>query len=127
MVLPPGPPPQMKVVLQNEENKEQPCNLQCGVAVRQYLGLQFLHMLLSLSRAHHTKVEVSEIPEWHFEHDETDAHVILYLNYAVKAGFKSAVVRTPDTYIFLYSHALGTYHTYHHISGYRCGQTPYTC
>ena len=29
--------------------------------------------------------------------EETDTHVVLYLQYAVSLGFKDAVMRTPDT------------------------------
>ena len=50
------------------------------------------------------EVEVSELPELYSKQEETDTCVILdrilYLNHAVQAGFKSAVVRTPDTDIF---------------------------
>ena len=35
---------------------------------------------------------------------ETDTRVVLYLDYAVRRGFKSAVVRTSDTDIFIVLH-----------------------
>ncbi|CAH3166021.1 unnamed protein product, partial [Porites lobata] len=35
---------------------------------------------------------------------ETDTRVVLYLDYAVRRGFKSAVVRTSDTDIFILLH-----------------------
>lgn len=40
---------------------------------------------------------------------ETDTRVVLYLDYAVRRGFKSAVVRTSDTDIFIllnYAHSI---------------------
>ena len=33
--------------------------------------------------------------------EETDTRIILYLNHAVKLGFKSALVRPPDTDVFI--------------------------
>ena len=33
--------------------------------------------------------------------EETDTRIVLYLKYAAKLGYKSAVVRTPDTDIFV--------------------------
>lgn len=33
--------------------------------------------------------------------EETDTRIVLYLKYAAKIGYKSAVVRTPDTDIFV--------------------------
>ena len=47
------------------------------------------------------QVTVYEIEELFSNQEETDSHVVLYLNHAVKLGFKSAVVRTPDTDIFM--------------------------
>ena len=42
--------------------------------------------------------------------EETDTHVVLYLQLAVQMGYKSAVIRTPDTDIFViqlhHAHAL---------------------
>ena len=46
------------------------------------------------------KVEASEIHILMSNEEETDTRVILCLNYAVELGYKSAVVRTPDTDIF---------------------------
>lgn len=46
------------------------------------------------------QVEVTEINALQSDQEETDSRVVLYLHYAVKLGFKSAVVRTPDTDIF---------------------------
>ena len=47
------------------------------------------------------QVTVDEIHELMSDQEETDTRVVLYLNYAAKLGYKSAVVRTPDTDIFL--------------------------
>lgn len=44
---------------------------------------------------------VHEIPELASNQEETDTRVVLYVKYAVKMGYNSAVVRTPDTDIFL--------------------------
>ena len=53
---------------------------------------------------------VSEIHELESNQEETDTRVVLYLNYAVKLGYKSAVVRTPDSDILFillhYAHSL---------------------
>ena len=53
---------------------------------------------------------VSEIHELESNQKETDTRVVLYLNYAVKLGYKPAVVRTPDSDIFFillhYAHAI---------------------
>ena len=46
------------------------------------------------------QVMVQEIHELVLNHEETDTQVVLYLSYAVKLGYKSAVVRTPDSDIF---------------------------
>ena len=48
------------------------------------------------------QVMVQEIHEVVWNQEETDTRVVLYLTYAVKLGYKSAVVRTPDTDIILY-------------------------
>ena len=43
---------------------------------------------------------MDEIHTLYSNQEETDSRVILYLHHAVKMGYKSAVVRTPDTDIF---------------------------
>ena len=52
---------------------------------------------------------VSEIHKFE-SNQETDTRVVLYLSYAVKLGYKSAVVRTPDSDIFFillhYAHSI---------------------
>ena len=56
------------------------------------------------------QVTVREIHELVSNQEETDTRVVLCLNYAVKLGYKSAVVRTPDTDIFFillhYAHSI---------------------
>lgn len=46
------------------------------------------------------QVTTCEIHELVSNQEETDTRVVLYLKYAVKLGYKSAVVRTPDSDIF---------------------------
>ena len=46
------------------------------------------------------QVMVQEILELVSNQEETDARVVLYPSYVVKHGYKSAVVRTPDSDIF---------------------------
>ena len=41
-----------------------------------------------------------DIPELMSTQEETDTRIVLYLKFALKLGYKSAVVRTPDTDIF---------------------------
>ena len=48
------------------------------------------------------QVTVQEIHELVSNQEETDTRVVLYLSYAVKLGYKSAVVRT-------YSYSLSSY------------------
>ena len=47
------------------------------------------------------QVDVQEEPSLRSNQEETDTRVLLYLNHAENIGFKSAVVRTPDTDIFM--------------------------
>ena len=53
---------------------------------------------------------VSEIHKLESNQEETDTRVVLYLNYAVKLAYKSAVVRTPDSDILFillrYAHSI---------------------
>lgn len=52
----------------------------------------------------------SEVHELVSNQEETDTRVVLYLKYAAKLGYKLAVVRTPDTDIFVillhYAHSI---------------------
>ncbi len=45
-----------------------------------------------------TKTEISELAS---NQEETDTRVVLYLKFAASKGYKSAVVRTPDTDILV--------------------------
>lgn len=47
------------------------------------------------------QVTAQEIHELTSNQEETDTRIVLYLKYAAKLGYKSAVVRTPDTDIFV--------------------------
>ena len=44
---------------------------------------------------------MQEIHESMSDQEETDTRVVLYLKYAAGLGYKSAVIRTPDTHIFM--------------------------
>ena len=55
-----------------------------------------MHILLTLFQ-----VTVYELPTIYSTQEETDTRVVLYLHHAVTLGYKSAVVRTPDTDIFV--------------------------
>ena len=44
---------------------------------------------------------MNELPTLHSTQEETDTRVVLYLHHAVALGYKNAVVRTPDTDIFV--------------------------
>ena len=54
--------------------------------------------------------EVNDVPALRSDQEETDSRVVLYLNHAVRLGFKASVVRTPDTNIlillFHHSHSI---------------------
>jgi len=56
------------------------------------------------------QVTANEIHEVTSNQEETDTRVVLYLKFAAQMGYKSAVVRTPDTNIlvilFHHAHAL---------------------
>ena len=47
------------------------------------------------------QVEVRELPTIYSNQEETDTRVVLYLHHAAALGYKNAVVRTPDTDIFM--------------------------
>uniref|UniRef100_UPI00358E00C9 uncharacterized protein isoform X5 n=1 Tax=Myxine glutinosa TaxID=7769 RepID=UPI00358E00C9 len=47
------------------------------------------------------QVQTSEIYELRSNQEETDSRIVLYLHQAVKWGYKSCVVRTPDTDILM--------------------------
>ena len=109
----------LKVFLQNDDNKKQLCSLllrvwssdqavdrikSCTCPIIVVEGKAYI---LTVSDDH---IDPVEIPELYSTQEETDTRVILYLKYAVKRGFKSAVVRSPDTDILVillhYAHAI---------------------
>ncbi len=57
------------------------------------------------------QVIAHEIHELASNQEKTDTQVVLYLNYAVNLGYKSVVVRTPDTDMFMillhHAHSIG--------------------
>ena len=53
---------------------------------------------LDSSNGEVTTCEIHQLPS---DQEETDTRVVLYLHYTAKLGYKSAVVRTPDSDIFL--------------------------
>ena len=46
------------------------------------------------------KVDAKKINEPTLNQEQTNTNIILYLKYAAQKGFRSSVVRTPDTDIF---------------------------
>ena len=56
---------------------------------------------------------MNELPARYSNQEETDRRVVLYLHHAVALGYKNAVVRTPDTDIFVillfHAHAINLY------------------
>ena len=77
---------------------------------RAIYGILFPYTFLCLSILHSFKVITTEISSLRSNQEETDTRVVMYLHHAEKLGFKSAVVRTPDSDIFfillLHSHDL---------------------
>ena len=63
--------------------------------------LSFSVLKARLKRHFMFQVEVHEICALYSNHKETDTRVVLYLNYAATLGYKDAVVRSPDTDIFM--------------------------
>ena len=110
-------PVDWKIFLQNDENKEQLCELLLKVwssedAVCRLEKCQ-RSLLIVNGKAfdltvNDTEIEATELPELYSNHEETDSRVVLYIKYAEETGFKSALVRTPDSDIFfiLLNHAL---------------------
>jgi len=102
-------PADFKLFLANEDNKRQLCQLlfrvwgskvaasrlqKCGTAVIVKEGKAYQ------LKSSNGEVMTNEIPELSSDQEETDTRIILYLHYAAKLGYKSAVVRTPDSDIF---------------------------
>ena len=64
-----------------------------------YLSFSILNA--RLTRHFILQVEVNEISALYSNQEETDTRVVLYLHYATTLGYKDAVVRSPDTDIFM--------------------------
>ena len=66
------------------------------------------------------KPTVTEIHELYSNQEETDTRIIMCLHYAAKQGFKSAVIRSPDSDIFFimlyYAHDINL--TVYHEMGF---------
>ena len=67
----------------------------CFAKVITFIGL--IHLVF----AWFPQVDVRELPEVYSNQEETDTRVIPYLQFAATLGYKDAVVRTPDTDIFV--------------------------
>ncbi|XP_063959228.1 uncharacterized protein LOC135154916 [Lytechinus pictus] len=103
-------PSDFKLFLANEENKTQLCKLMLRVwgsqAATSRLEKSGTAVVVVEGKAYQLdtsdgNVTPHEIHELESNQEETDTRVVLYLKYAAKLGYKSAVVRTPDTDIFL--------------------------
>ncbi|KAJ8333924.1 hypothetical protein SKAU_G00412430 [Synaphobranchus kaupii] len=111
-------PADFKQFLANEDNKQQLCQLLLQVwqskAAASQLEKCGVAIVIVEGKAHHLdssdgKVMLHEIPELSSDQEETDTWVVLYFHYAARQGYKSAVVRTPDSDIFFIhrSHSIG--------------------
>uniref|UniRef100_UPI00358FA4EE uncharacterized protein isoform X1 n=1 Tax=Myxine glutinosa TaxID=7769 RepID=UPI00358FA4EE len=93
-----------------DDNKKQICQLLLRVWSDQQAASKLerteMAVLIVEGRAHQLvssngKVEVRELPTIYSNQEETDTRVVLYLHHAAALGYKNAVVRTPDTDIFM--------------------------
>ncbi|XP_033987161.1 uncharacterized protein LOC117483109 [Trematomus bernacchii] len=103
-------PYDFKMFLTNDDNKKQLCQLLLRVWSDQQAASRLerteMAVLIVEGRAHQLlssngKVEVRELPTIYSNQEETDTRVVLYLHHAAALGYKNAVVRTPDTDIFV--------------------------
>ena len=111
-------PADMKVFLQNDENKAQLFDMLLKVwvsddAVEKLEGHQVTLVVNGVAhqlQADGNKCKMSEIHTLRSNQEETDTRIILYLQHAEKEGYQSAVVRSPDSDIFFillyYAHQL---------------------
>ena len=122
-------PPDTKTFLKNDQNKEQLCDQLLRVWSSEKASSRIEScsqpILIVKGRAHkltvvNGKPTVTEIHELYSNQEETDARIIMYLHYAAKQGFKSAVVRSPDSDIFFimlyYAHDMNL--TVYHDMGF---------
>ena len=92
----------MKTFIQNYQNKEQLCDLLLKV----WSSEKALSRIESCSQpiiivkgkaykltVTNNKITIPEIHELYSKQEETDTRIIIYLEYAVKQGFKTAVVQ----------------------------------
>ena len=102
-------PRDFKEFLSNDENKKQLCKLILDVwaSLSAASNLQKCNsaVLVVDGKAHkldsvNDQVNRTEIHSLQSNQEETDTRIVLYLKYAKDQGFKSVVVRTPDTDIF---------------------------
>lgn len=103
-------PGDFKQFLANDDNKKQLCQLLFRVWSDQRAASRLektdMAVLIVEGRAHkltssNGKVEAHEIHTIYSNQEETDTRVVLYLHHAAAIGYKDAVVRTPDTDIFV--------------------------
>ncbi|XP_034071932.1 uncharacterized protein LOC117545981 [Gymnodraco acuticeps] len=103
-------PYDFKMFLTNDDKKKQLCQLLLRVWSDQQAASRLerteMAVLVVEGRAHQLlssngKVEVSELPTIYSNQEETDTRVVLYLHHAAALGYKNAVVRTPDSDIFV--------------------------
>ena len=103
-------PENFKMFLTNSENKIQFANVMLKVwsSSDAYTRLQKCETaMLVVSgivyqfRAVSGQIEVSEVAEICSNQEETDTRVIVYMKYASSVGFKTIVVRSPDTDILV--------------------------
>ncbi|XP_068234747.1 uncharacterized protein [Palaemon carinicauda] len=103
-------PSDFKLFLANEHNKTQLCELLFKVWSSNVAASRMEHCGTALvvvnGKAYQLQssdgdVAAQEVHELTSNQEETDTRIVLYLKYAAKLGYKSAVVRTPDTDIFV--------------------------
>uniref|UniRef100_UPI00358EA075 uncharacterized protein isoform X2 n=1 Tax=Myxine glutinosa TaxID=7769 RepID=UPI00358EA075 len=103
-------PYDFKSFLGNELNKKQLCDLLLKVwgsnAAASRIEKSMKAVVCVDGRSYdltstNGKVQTSEIYELRSNQEETDSRIVLYLQQAVKWGYKSCVVRTPDTDILM--------------------------
>uniref|UniRef100_UPI00358FB7B0 uncharacterized protein n=1 Tax=Myxine glutinosa TaxID=7769 RepID=UPI00358FB7B0 len=103
-------PYDFKMFLAYDDNKKQLCQLLLrvwsGQQVTSRLERTEMAVLIVEGRAHqfvsmNGEVEIRELPTIYSNQEETDTRVVLYLHHAAALGYKNAVVRTPDTDIFV--------------------------
>ena len=99
-----------KEFLKNDENKKQLCQLLLKVWSSEQSASRLEKTSLSMIvvegkvyslTSQNGKVERNEVFSLYSNQEETDTRVVIYLAYAAAQGYLNAVVRTPDTDIFM--------------------------